>query len=83
MVVLVGAPSAMLRGEILRKLVSEDPRRSIVKPTQKRTVVEVVFFFFSCADFQTFFLCVEKGRGRGGKEWEGSMEGLKQDSAVK
>lgn len=57
MVVLVGAPSAMLRGEILRKLVSEDPRRSIVKPTQKRTVVEV-FFFFSCADFQTFFLCV-------------------------
>lgn len=82
MVVLVGAPSAMLRGEILRKLVSEDPRRSIVKPTQKRTVVEV-FFFFLVPIFKLFFVCVEKGRGRGGKEWEGSMEGLKQDSAVK
>lgn len=56
MVVLVGAPSAMLGGEILRKLVSEDPRRSIVKPTQKRTVVEVVFFFL-VPIFKLFF-CV-------------------------
>lgn len=66
MVVLVGAPSAMLRGEILRKLVSEDPRRSIVKPTQKRTVVEV-FFFFSCADFQTFFCVCREGKRKGRK----------------
>lgn len=67
MVVLVGAPSAMLGGEILRKLVSEDPRRSIVKPTQKRTVVEVVFFFFLCRFSNFFFVCREgKRKGRKG-----------------
>lgn len=41
-----------------------------------------VFFFFLVLIFKLFF-CVEKGRGRGAKEREGSMEGLKQDSAVK
>lgn len=47
---------------------------------ETRTVAEAVFFF-SC--LFSNFLCGEKERGRGGKEREGPVEGLKQDSAVK
>lgn len=52
-----------------------------MKPTQREDNSSGSCFFSLCR-FSNF-LCVEKERGRGGKEREGSMEGLKQDSAVK
>lgn len=51
--VVVGGPSVMLGGKILRKLVSEDPQESIVKPTQ-REENSSGGRFFSPVDFQTF-----------------------------
>lgn len=70
---LLELPPRCFGGELLRKLVSEDPRKSIVKPTQREDNSSGSWFFFFLVPIFKLFVCREGERK--GRKGEGRLHG--------